>query len=145
MKKIINGKVYDTEKATMLNYWENSFSGRDFGWCREELYRKKTGEFFLHGEGGPQSRYSVSQGNNTWSGGERVMPLSYDAAKQWAEEHLDGDEYEAIFGEVVEDDSKTPLNLTVSKTAVEIGRREAAKRGESLSALVEELLSAFSE
>ena len=145
MKKIINGKVYDTEKATMLNYWENSFSGRDFWWCREELYGKRTGEFFLYGKGGPQSRYSVSQGNNAWSGGERITPLTYEAAQQWAEEHLDGDEYESIFGEVVEDGSKTPLNLTVSKTAVEIGRREAAKRGVSLSALVEELLSTFSE
>ena len=47
MKKIINGKVYDTQKAECVGKWNNGLAG--FDWCEEELYRKRTGEFFLFG------------------------------------------------------------------------------------------------
>jgi len=55
MKKIINGKRYDTETAQLIG--SASYSNRtDFRFWSEELYRKKTGEFFLYGEGGPASK-----------------------------------------------------------------------------------------
>ena len=63
MKKIINGKVYDTETAQVLGSWSN-MSDRSFERIDETLYRKRTGEFFLHGEGGPMSRYAVQIGQN---------------------------------------------------------------------------------
>jgi|LSQX01.3.fsa_nt_gb hypothetical protein len=102
MKKIINGKRYDTSTAKLVG--KASYSNRgDFAYWSEELYLKRTGEFFIYGEGGPLSRYSRSTGQNQWSGGEKIIPLSIREAQEWAEEHLDGDEYEAIFGEVDED------------------------------------------
>lgn len=101
MKKIINGKRYDTDKARMIG--EDSYSNpRDFSYWCETLYQKRTGEFFLYGEGGPASKYAESRGQNTWGGGSKIIPLSYNVAKKWAEDHLDADTYENLF-DVIED------------------------------------------
>ena len=102
MKKIINGKKYDTETAQKVGFYANYGSWRDFSHFEETLYKKKTGEFFLHGIGGPLTHYAVYVEMNTRSGGEKIVPLSYDEAKSWAESNLSVDEYENIFG-VVED------------------------------------------
>ena len=52
MKKIINGRKYDTETAKEIGYWSNGYPCSDFNHCEETLYLKKTGEYFLYGEGG---------------------------------------------------------------------------------------------
>lgn len=101
MKKIINGKMYNTETAKLVGEWDNGRYG-DFGHCAESLYQKKTGEFFLYGEGGPMTKYSVYCGSNSCRGGEMITPLTDKAAKAWSENHITADEYEAIFGEVDE-------------------------------------------
>ena len=51
MKKVINGKIYNTETATLIHQWDNGRRG-DFSSCEEDLYRTKKGAFFIHGEGG---------------------------------------------------------------------------------------------
>ena len=56
MKKIINGKLYDTETAKLIGRSYHGEGPRDFRHYSEELYRKRTGEYFLYGEGGPMSR-----------------------------------------------------------------------------------------
>jgi hypothetical protein len=143
MKKIINGKVYDTETAQEVGTWSNNLSNRrDFGWCSETLYRKKTGEFFLFGEGGPMSRYAESCGNNTWSSGAAITPLTYPAAMQWAEEHLTADEYEQIFGRVVEDETRKTAAYSLSVTAIEVLRRMAQAQGRPASEILDELILA---
>lgn len=142
MKKIISGKVYDTSTATELAAYSSPGSWRDFSHYEETLYRKKTGEFFLHGEGGPMTRYAQATGVNSWSGGERIMPLSYKEAQEWAEEHLDGDEYEAIFGEVAEDDSRAVVSYRLSCGLIESIKRRASRDGVSISDLVESILIA---
>lgn len=139
MKLIRNGKKYDTDTARKLGTWSNFLSRRDIGWCEESLYRKKTGEYFLHGEGGPASRYAERFQNSRISG-EAIIPLTYEQARSWAEEHLDADEYEDIFGEVAEDDSRTTLSLSVSAAAAETARRAAAAAGLTLSAYIESLV-----
>lgn len=102
MKKIINGKKYDTETATKVAEYWNGCSTSDFNYLYEELYRKRTGEFFLYGSGGASTGYSKKCGNNSWCGGERITPLSVEAAKKFAEKNCTVDEYETIFGEVEE-------------------------------------------
>lgn len=52
MKKIINGKKYDTETAGLICEHDNGRSWTDFYFYKECLYKKKTGEFFIHEEGG---------------------------------------------------------------------------------------------
>ena len=101
MKKIISGKRYDTETAQLIG--SASYSNRtDFHFWNEELYRKKTGEFFLYGEGGPASKYSRQIEQNTWSGGEQIIPLTLEEAQEWGEKYLDADEYEKVFGRIEE-------------------------------------------
>ena len=104
MKKIINGKKYDTETARELASYSNGGGWRDFQHFEETLHQKRTGEYFLYGEGGPASRYAETCGLNGRCGGEKIIPLTEIEAQEWAEEHLDGEDYEEIFGEVAEDD-----------------------------------------
>ena len=102
MKKIIDGKMYNTETAEECGFWSNGYSRSDFDFCEETLYRKKTGEYFLYGEGGPRTRYSRECSRNSWCGGEEIVPLTEDEARNWAEHHLDADKYIEVFGDVEE-------------------------------------------
>lgn len=140
MKKIINNKVYDTRTAECVGEWSNGCYTNDFNYCSEDLYRKRTGEFFLHGDGGAMSKYAVSSGNGNWGGGEKIIPLTYDAAQEWAQEHLSGEEYEAIFGEVVEDESRSSVTVYMSTAAIERAKRAASQSAMSLSAYIESLI-----
>lgn len=140
MKKIINNKAYDTETAKELGSWSNMADYGNFSQFSETLYRKKTGEFFLYGKGGPMTKYAVAEGSNSWRGGSRIMPLTFQEAREWSEEHLTGDEYEAIFGAVVEDDSRVQVCYSLSASAVETIKRRAAEAGISASAYIESLL-----
>ena len=108
MKKIINGKRYDTSTAKEIGNASYSGSVTDFQWWDETLYLKRTGEFFIAGEGGPMSAYARSTGQNSWSGGKAIEPLTLEEAQEWVEKHLDADEYEKLF-EVEED--KTLISI----------------------------------
>lgn len=137
MKKIINGKVYDTEKAKKVASWYSSYARNDFHYYEEELYKKKTGEFFLYGEGNAASPYSRSCGQNEWCGGEKIVPMTFAEAQEWAEKHLDGDEYCAIFGEPDEDADDVTLGIAVSAEVAAKLRRAAAENGISQRAQLE--------
>lgn len=138
MKKIIDGKVYDTETAECVGNWDNGKYTSDLFLEEESLYRKRTGEFFLYGSGGAHSKYAVSCGSNNWTGGEKIIPLDYESAQKWAEEHLSADEYEKIF-DIVEEENDDKIKMTFylsSSTANKI-RKNADKAGQSLSAYIE--------
>ena len=140
MKKIIGGKMYDTSTAKLVGSWENTKDVRNFHRVEEKLYQKRTGEFFLHGAGGPASRYAHVCPHSGWDAGEKIIPLSWEDAREWAEDHLDADDYEGIFGEVAEDDSRTVVTLSISTGAWERAKRAAAQAGVSLSAYIEGLI-----
>ena len=142
MKKIINGKAYDTQKAKLVGEYNDMLGSRDFHHVVEYLYRKRTGEFFLHGIGGPASKYAESAGLNAWSGGEKIIPLDYAAAQKWAEEKLTADEYEEIFGEVDENDTLTALNVRIPAGLAAWLRQQAAAEGKSLQDEVTAILEA---
>lgn len=102
MKKIIDGKKYDTETAECVGSYSNDEQG--FKYLYEELYIKKTGEFFLYGEGGAMTGYAESVPGNqgSYTGGSKIIPFSVNMAKEWAQVRLSVEDYEAIFGEVEE-------------------------------------------
>ena len=101
MRKIIDGKKYDTNTARVVGEW--SFEPwSDYNYINETLYCKKTGENFLYGKGGARTEYAESAGNNNWSEGWNFIPYSLEEAKAWAMDHLSVDEYEDEFGEVEE-------------------------------------------
>lgn len=136
MKKIIGGKIYDTDTATRIDVMSNNRSYSDFSYFSETLYRKRTGEYFLYGEGGPMSKYAVSRGDNSWSGGSAIIPLSYDKAKEWAEENMDADDYQKEFGEVSEEDDDVRTSFQLPADVAAKLERMAAKAGTSKSAII---------
>ncbi len=103
MKKIIKGKRYDTEKATRIGSYE--FGNRtDFNHIREELFiTPRSKEYFLAGMGGANTKYRESVSQNTWSGGERILPMDKESAFMWAQEYLDADDVEEHFSDMIED------------------------------------------
>ena len=141
MKKVINGKVYDTDTARKIGCFDYGLGDRISGWS-DTLYVKRTGEYFLLGEGGPGSKYSVCTGVNESSGSTKIFPLSYDDACKWAEENLDGDEYIAEFGAIAEDDTNVKLTLYLPASTIERAKRKVAQDGTTLSAYVDALITA---
>ena len=140
VKKIINGKIYDTDTAKLVGEWYNGCYANDFNYCSEDLYQKRTGEFFIFGEGGANSKYSKSRGNNEWCGGEKIVPLSFDAAKEWVEDHLTGDEYKEIFCEVEDDETKKCVSFYIKSANAQNLKLAAAKKEISISALIDQLI-----
>lgn len=140
MKKVIRGRVYDTNTAELIGDACGGAELRtDFHYWEEELYKKKTGEYFLYCFGGGLSKYGVWHGN-TGGIGEHIKPLSYDDAKNWAEKVLDGDKYVAEFGDPEENGDRTLLTFSITEGAVNLLKRAAQKRDMSASALIEELI-----
>jgi len=88
MRKIINGKLFDSATAELLGRWNAKNFPVDLLFV-EELYRTNTGAFFL------RSLYGYID-----SDGERLEPLAEAEARQWAEKRLLADDYIKIFGEV---------------------------------------------
>lgn len=139
MKKIINGKVYNTESAKAVGGYTSNSTTSDFDYFEETLFLKKTGEFFLHGEGNATSKYGEKHGDS-WGYGQMIIPLSWEKAREWSEKRLSADNYEKIFGEVEEDESKRMITLSLSAGAVERAKRAAQQAGMSLSAYIESLI-----
>ena len=98
MRKVINGKLYNTETAECLGNYCFGHRG-DFRRIDESLYRTKKGVFFLCGEGGPLTKYKVQVDNNSWCGGSSIILLTEEEAKEWVEDHLYTSDYIEIFGE----------------------------------------------
>lgn len=128
MKKIINGRRYDTETAQQVAQYAHSYPS-EFDYYTETLYRKKGGEFFLHGYGHAASPYCEWVDSSTRGAGERIVPMAYAEAQEWAEKHLDADEYEGIFGEVEEDGTRTVLPVSLTTAQLEQIKRLAAQDG----------------
>lgn len=140
MKKIINSKKYDTETAKSIGSYNTNNHG-DFTFFYEELFKKRTGEYFLYGSGSCMSKYAVSYGNGNWGSGEEIIPMSYNTAKEWAENHLSVEEYEKEFGTIEEDETKISIGIRIKKEILEKIKREAAQRNITLSEYIETKLT----
>lgn len=134
MKKVVQGVLCDTETAKLLGEYQY-LSRRDFHFFREELYRTKSGKYFLYGEGHAASPYAKKVAQSEWAPGEAIKLLPPEAARQWAEENLEGDDYIAAFGEPEED-----VQYSVSIDAATKHRLDKlkTKTGKSLKQLIAE-------
>ena len=100
MKKIINGKSYNTDTATFIGEYAVGRDG-DFAYFCERLYRTRKGQYFLYHEGGPNSKYGKWEcGTGYWT--KDIELLDEEEAKAWGEQYMDADEYEEVFGAVEE-------------------------------------------
>jgi hypothetical protein len=96
MKRVVDGKKFDTDTADLIAEWDNGFYGSDFKRCRESLYRSKKGAWFVCGSGGPMSKYARPVGN-MMTGGDGLEPISELEARQWLEQKHFVSEIEAHF------------------------------------------------
>lgn len=102
MKKIINGKKYDTEKAEMIAEYWNGLGTDDFDNITEKLYRTKKGNWFLWGSGGAFTDYAVLHGNST-SGSSDIRALTAKEALDWCTKTDNVEAAEKYFSEEIED------------------------------------------
>ena len=142
MKRIIDGRKYDTETATEVHEWSDKAPG-EFDYIEETLYRKRTGEYFLYGYGGPMTRYAERERYGIgYIFGSTIIPMTYKEARDWAEGHMSVDDYEAEFGEVPESDGDdVVLSVRVSPATRERLRRMAAETGRSQGDLLDEIVA----
>lgn len=138
MQRIIKGRKYNTDTAQKVCSYDNGLPSGDFDAFCEQLYVKRTGEFFLYGYGGARTGYAEADGN-MWTSGERIIPLSEADAKAFAEEHASPEVYEQYFGEVSEGDTYR-TTITLSGAAKKKIQALALERHENISQVIERLI-----
>jgi hypothetical protein len=89
VKSVIDGKLYDTEKAEYIAGWDNGQLNSNLDMVTEKLYQTKKGNFFLHREGGARSIYD---------GEPAIKPLyEEDEVKEWLENRRKAEAYIELF------------------------------------------------
>ena len=84
MKRIINGKVYNTETAEKVAFWDNDLFANDFGYMSEALYVTRKGNYFIHGKGGATSKYATHAYGGRMAG-ESIVAITEKDALEWCE------------------------------------------------------------
>jgi len=103
MRKVIQGKIYDTEKSHLIGEADANCSPTDFSYWEAGLYRTpRSGRYFLAGHGGPMTSWGQPvQGG--MGGGSGIRPLDPEHALEWAEQHLDTEIVEKEFNDMIEE------------------------------------------
>lgn len=83
MKARINNKSYNTDTAKLIASDGNGLPCSDFGWWAKHLYQKRTGEYFLHCEGGPMTIYRSSDGLGNYGYGDEIKLLTEAQAQKF--------------------------------------------------------------
>ena len=103
MRKVIEGKIYNTETAKQVGSDFYFKYGEFQYWC-EGLYHTKRGNWFLYGEGGEKFSYARTVEQNASNGGNDITPVTKKEALAWLELHNpDADAIEEYFADAVED------------------------------------------
>lgn len=111
MEKLIKGRKYNTDTAKLIGVVGE----------KQELYIKRTGEFFL---------YFVDK---------KIVPLSFDKAQKLVEEKLDKDVYNQLFNKT----GTEFISIEIDSKVVQYARKEAVKRNIRLNALCEEAICKY--
>lgn len=91
MRKIINGKVYDTFTAEIVAGPRAEGKPGEDRFLRESLYMMpKSCRFFLYGSSGPWHLYSSYVGDNQYVAGSGVRPLTPKQALAWVQAYAMG-------------------------------------------------------
>lgn len=95
MKKIIKGKRYDTETATLIASYSNGLNRSDFRHLYEDLFITKNGQWFMEYKGGPKTKYAITCGN--WTHGDHDLTLlSENEAYEWLNQHQKMCDFDSI-------------------------------------------------
>jgi hypothetical protein len=99
MKIIIDGKRYDTETATKVDSITNVYNHGDGFYEDTQIYRTKSGNWFLAGRGGGASRWSTSTGSD----GSGIRPIDAAEAQKFLEREGNVAAIEKYFQDCVKD------------------------------------------
>lgn len=139
MKKIINQKRYNTDAAKLIVEFFDDLPADNPRHCEyNRLYRKQTGEFFLHGKGGAESIYA-SVRKNIFCGGENLVPISMDEAKNICLKHLSKEEYNLAFGQTTTEDRKQ-INIQIDSGTWNMLQTLKGKTKKSANEIILELI-----
>ncbi len=84
MKRIINGKIYNTDTAYRIGNFSTDCGPGDFRYEDTDLYKTKKGAYFISGEGGALSCWAKSCGNGQ-RGGSGIKSMTTAEALIWCE------------------------------------------------------------
>lgn len=139
MNKVFRGRRYDTDTANELAAWYNDEQYGSLHYREEKLYQKRTGEYFLYLYGGAGTDLAEADPMGGYTAGETIKPISEDDAKKWAEEHIDADKYEKIFGKIY-DNKKVDVHVFLYPEMRDRIKSAAVKQGISVTELIEKEL-----
>lgn len=97
MTRVIDGVRYETQFSKHLGFVARGLGPFDPKRFAENLFRKQDGEYFLAGEGGPDSHWGRIEYNCKTSG-YGIEPLSEKEARAWVRKYLNEYKYNMIFG-----------------------------------------------
>ncbi len=123
-KRIIDGRTYNTETASLLGRWASN----DYP-LEEALLKTRHGAYFLF----VSSEVSDPE--------EEIRPLELEAAQEWMEKHCRAELYEAEFGEMPEaGDPEARITLRIPETLRKRLAAIADNRKQSLNAWIQRCL-----
>lgn len=87
MKKIINGKLYNTETATLIGwFYKGGTSHSDFNYIEQQIYKTKKWQYFLYIWGWARTQYATRIWNSS-SGGTDIELMTIESITEWLEEN----------------------------------------------------------
>lgn len=118
-KRILEGRTYNTETATLLGRYESSGGPWDEG-----LFKTRHGAYFLYAEAAADL-------------GEVITPMAPKEAERWMERHCSAERIEAEFGEMPEaGDPEARFTLRLPESLRKQAASLAEIRGQSLNAWI---------
>lgn len=140
MDSIIGTRRYNTETAKKVLSVESDIHTDSY--YKEDLYQKRTGEYFLHCKGGPQSKYrDYNKGQGCWVESEVILPLSIDSMNSWVAENFDrdSDAIKDLFDP--KDGDYTMISARISSKSKKLLSEQANRMGVSQAKVIDLLIS----
>jgi hypothetical protein len=135
MKRIIEGKLYNTETAAKLCELACDFSKGNFRWHDTALYQTRGGAFFLAGEGHAMSMWAT-RFDNMHGPGDGIRPVSAEEACHFLEQGNKIDILGRIFGPAPEAGASLPYALPLPSALRPLLEKAAESEGRSLDAII---------
>lgn len=121
-------KKYDIVTSERIGSYT---TGKGESWLEETLYRKRSGEYYLKGSGGDDTR---------WRGTDGVQPLCRAWAESWVFERLGREEYDRIFARPAEPKKKQRITLELPADTYARLTELSESAGVSKTRVIEKLL-----
>lgn len=127
-KKVIDGRRYDTDTAREVG--KSTCIDEAHRWI-DTLYRKNTGEYFLH-------RW-IGNGEQVFE--EWLIPMKTNEAKDWAKENLTADECNRILESSEDNQTKRTVTFSLTEATIEKISQTAVRNGCSKSEVIERVMA----